>query len=67
MTLKKFGEKLAALVTTVGYYAVPLGINMTILSDIIARPLAITLNIQSIDPKDNSKLAFVLQSKFSRS
>ena len=38
---------------------------MDILSNAIARPLQITLNIHSIDPKDNDNLASVLHSKFS--
>ena len=50
---------------TAGHYAVPLSRNMKILSDIIARPLPINLNIRSIDLKDNGKWASVLHSKFS--
>ena len=64
-SVKIFVEKLVALVTTAGNYAVPLSRNMKILSDIIARSFPITLNIQSIDPIDNSKLVSVIQSKFS--
>ena len=64
-SVKIFGEKLVALVTTVGYFAVPLSRNMKILSDVIAMPIQITLNIHSIDPKDDGSLASVLHSKFS--